>query len=375
MIVGVELRPVDTLFLRGGTPFAAGETPQEDVRSLFPPNPPTVVGAMRAALARCNGWSGRGRWPERLDAVLGNGPHLGSLASCGPFVLRKGRPLFPSPRHLLGPAETDGWRAVAFLRPGAEAACDLGPAVRLPEFPRRTSEERLKPARDRWLTRTGLQSLLRGELPEAGEILARRDLWREEERIGLEVDRGIRTAREGRLFSTRHIRLGRRVSLGMSIRGLPGDWTLPHGRLVPLGGESRVAEFSRWDAVELGIDVPSRAIESSGRLAVVALTPLDLDEAVAAGREPLEAECGLRVVSACLDRPFPVGGWDSLGRRPLPLRSLLPAGSTLFCEADDPRRLLRAVGAGAGLIKVGRRTDWGFGVATVGVWPEETEGK
>ena len=74
---------------------------------------------------------------------------------------------------------------------------------------------------------------------------------------------------------------------------------------------------------------------------------------------------------ACLERPHRVGGWDSLTRRPLPLRSLLPPGSTLFCEMADGERLAAAAFAG-GLARIGSRQEWGFGLVAFGVWPEAT---
>ncbi len=395
MTVGVRLQPVDTLFLRDGTPFDAGGAPQEDVRSLFPPHPSTMVGALRAALARCNGWSGKGRWPERLNSVLGDGPNLGSLRFDGPIILTEGerarshpqrgtsattskilRPLFPIARHLLGTVGTgaDEWRPEGYLRPGPAVMCDLGVAVRLPEFPRDAGDRKLKAAPDGWITKAGLESVLRGKRPGADEIVPGGMLWSEERRIGLERDLITRTAREGRLYSTTHVRVASGVSLGIRIDGVPSNgWTWPHGRLVPLGGESRVAECRPWNAEALTISSPLREIEAAGRVALIALTPLDLDEGSACGRELLDIGGGLRVVCACLDRPHGVGGWDSLARRPLLLRSVLPAGSTLFCEVAAPGRFGRIVRKGGGWLRVGRRTEWGFGLAAAGAWPNQME--
>lgn len=243
MIVAVRLEPVDTLFLRDGTPFAAESAPQEDVGSLFPPYPPTMVGALRAALARCNGWNNGKRWPKRLNAVLGDGPHdLGALKFDGPIVLQDGEPLFPVPRHVLGEAHNGEWSPKACLRPGSDVICDLGAPVRLPELPRDSGGVKPKPGSDRWLTKTGLEAVLRGELPGDDEIVPSRELWRQEQRVGLEIDWNTRTAREGRLYSTRHVRMTRGVSLGMRIDGVPENgWTLPHGRLGPLGAKAALS--------------------------------------------------------------------------------------------------------------------------------------
>ena len=368
MIVGVHLQPVDTWFFRDATPFTAQSTPQEQVGSLFPPHPPTVVGAVRAELARLNGWNGAGRWPPELCQVLGNGPDdLGKLSFGGPFLLRDGQPLFRAPRHLLGAADSNGWRPAALLRPGSPVACDLGDAVRLPELPDTAiGIEKLKPGDDAWLTAAGMNAVLGGGLPEAAEVVPSVALWEEEARIGLERERHTRTAKEGMLYSTRHVRPRRGVALGMHVAGVPAEWVRPFDRVMPLGGESRLAGCREWTP-ELRLDAPVERIRSARRVALIAVSPLDLDETVRPGA-PVVGLDGARIVCACLERPHRVGGWDSLARRPLPLRSVLPPGSVLFCEIADGERFPAAASAG-GLARIGSRQEWGFGLAALGGWP------
>ena len=400
----LRLEPVDTWFFRDGTPFTMGAAPQENVESLFPPHPVTVAGALRAALARSRGWNGLGRWPQALCDILGDGPdHLGRLLLDGPFLLREGHPLFRAPRHLLGFVAGNGagagsgengsgtWRPSALLHPGPPVVCDLGGAVRLPilaasqpgRAESRPVPERLVPADGSWLTGEGLDSVLRGSLPARSEVVPDHRLWSDEPRIGLERDGDARTAREGMLYSTRHVRPHRGVSLGIRVAGLPSDWT-PVGQLLTLGGEGRLAECREWaGAANVAFDVPSAEIEASGKVTIVALTPLDLSTEACLGRETFPVSSlerdriRLRVVSACLDRPQRVGGWDSVARRPLPLRSVLPSGSTLFCEVDDPAGLdsgaLANITAADGLVRVGSRQKWGFGLVALGVWPTPQE--
>ena len=109
-MIGVQLEPVDSWFFRDGTPFTAGSTSQDNVNSLFPPYPSTIVGALRVAMALDNGWDGCGRWPSSLNAVLGDGPQdLGKLSFDGPFLIKDKKPLFRVPQHLLGSRESQGW--------------------------------------------------------------------------------------------------------------------------------------------------------------------------------------------------------------------------------------------------------------------------
>lgn len=376
-MIGVELCPLDTWFFRDGGPFTRGAAPQDDVESLFPPYPPTVVGALRAAAARENGWSGAGGWAREVCAVLGDGPDdLGRITFDGPFLLRDGRPLFQAPRHLLGATEMGAWNPKALLRPGEEAVtCDLG-RVRLPTLASPPPDgDVLKPGDDQWLTPSGMKSVLRGKAPDVGDVVPRSCLWATEPRIGLERESETRTAKEGMLYSTAHVRLQAAVSLGARISGLPESWALafPFGQTTPLGGESRLAELREWDA-ELGIEPPVETIRQSGQVAVVTLTPLDVSHDIYSGENaPIPDLGGARVVSACLGRHLRIGGWNSLARRPLPIQPTLPPGSVLFCEVPEPARL-EEIASADGLARIGNRKEWGFGLVVLGVWPNREEG-
>ena len=373
-MIEIQLQPVDTWFFRDGTPFTMGKAPQENVISVFPPHPPTVAGALRAALARGKGWNGRGRWTKDICDVLGDGPEdLGALSLYGPFLLREGLPLFRVPRHVLGSAAGAFWKPSTFLRPGGSVACDLGEEIRLPEVVGSPLDVgSLKPGDRCWLTREGLNAVLHGHLPCRDSLIPDSSLWSDEPRIGLQRDSGTRTASEGMLYSTRHVRPCRDTSLGVRVTGLPRGWVPPFGQLVTLGGEGQLAECREWKA-DVALSVPMAEIEATGKVVVVALSPLDLPKNTYLGRESLDVLGNARVVSACVARPQRIGGWDSLARRPLPLRSVLPPGSALFCEIADLKRFAGAVAAGDGLARIGSRQEWGFGLVALGVWPDSKE--
>ena len=374
-MIGVRLSAVDALFFRDGTPFASEGTAQVDVGGLFPPSPESIVGALRAALARYNGWDGRSRqWPVNLNAVLGNGTDdLGHLRFEGPFLLQDGVPLVPVPRHVLGKTEGEHWRPAALVGPGSPVVCDLGDEIRLPEVVRNDqhlSPRDLKTGDGYWMRLDALQWVLRGELPPATALVPQDCLWRVERRIGLERDPNRRTAREGRLYSARYVRPDHRVSIGVRIHGIPDHWKLPLGSLIPLGGEGRLVDCEPWEARELGaVQVPLEDAFTSGRVMVIALTPLILGDLVCKGRAPITELGGARVVSACLDRPHRVGGWNSSEKAPSPMRSVLPAGSVLFCEVNRKFRLDASVGKATAFARIGQRTAHGYGVVAIGVWP------
>ncbi|MBX3197806.1 MAG: type III-B CRISPR module-associated protein Cmr3 [Labilithrix sp.] len=355
--------PLDTWFFRDGTPFDKKASPQEGVVGVFPPYPPTIAGALRVALAHANGWDGHSPWSRELEAILGDGPEsLGQLRITGPLIVRRSGPVFRMPRHVRGRVEADGrWRAHDLVRlSGAPTPTDLGHATRLPaELD--DGKGRLSPGEGRMTTLRGLARILRGELPSDDDVIVDDDLWTSEPRVGIERELTTRTAVDGALYSTQHVRARPEVGVGVWADGLPSNWSSPAGSLIPLGGESRLAACDRWDpAAPLWRDVP---IDDSGTFLLVALTPVLLERDVFLGKSELGFE-GARVVFACTDRPMRIGGWDSRRREPLPMKNALPAGTTLFCETDRPDVLREAMSDG--LLRIGRLTTMGFGLCAVG---------
>lgn len=366
-MTGLRLAATDTLHFRESAPFAPTLTSPEHHSGQFPPHPTTVVGAMRAMLARAQGWHG-GDWSPSIKAVLGDGPDLRALSFDGPYLLRDGEPLYAMPAHLLGAIEAGTWLPRTLLHPGGPALCDLGDKVRLPQpvtpLPHGV---RWEPGTGWWLTRAGMVAALRGELPADTEVVSTKDLWRDEHRVGIQRDDTTRVVQEGMLYTSRHVRPFDNVEIGVRIDGLPEDWRVGEDQALaaPLGGEGRWAGVRPWAGDPR---VPSPITETSERVAVIAVTPIDAGTGLDQPGTVI-AELGATIVSACLPRAERVGGWDSTqGRgRPSPLRNILPAGSTFFCEIADAERFATAVTGGTP--RVGQRQEWGFGAVALGVWP------
>jgi len=378
------LTPVDAWFFGGGQPYTRESSDQTNVRSLFPPNAPTLVGAIRAAAARAMGWDGASPWNADIVDRLGDGLDLGPLDFRGPMLLERNEApgdaasgnwqrLYPAPLHLLGKTvhEDDGetWNPKTLLRPGdEEVSTDAGqmrPPVRQKDVDGVSEPDGI------WVTRSGLESVLEGEVPDKDECVAGSELWGHEPRVGLEREDETRRVEEGKLYSPSYVRLEPGVAVGTAVDGLP-DVELPE-RLL-LGGESRMANLDTIEAFEPPLAPASRA-EEAGRVSVTLATPgrVDADtfEELRPGTRlggefgPLE---GYRVVSACIGKPTWIGGWHPTKQRPLPLRPHIPAGSTLFVQRPDDgdvATIHQMHGA-----TIGSRTDYGFGEILVGTWRE-----
>ncbi|GIX15058.1 MAG: CRISPR-associated protein Cmr3 [Paracoccaceae bacterium] len=345
----LSLSALDTLMFRDGRPFSQSDAGVSEATSIFPPWPLTVVGAVRAAL-----WQGLpgGKWDTDR---LGDGTDwadensLGPLAFSPPVVTKGDQPIFPAPLHILRGAAGE----LTLLRPGEELCCDLGKA-RLPQPAKVVAGAR--PLEGEFVTARGMRRILDGGLPEPGDIVAAREMFARENRVGIAIDAGTRRVRDGYLYMATHVRPHSDIAIRVGLSGWEGD--LPE-RLIPLGSEHRQAALAKCDEKKLAVcdeiklpGCPPR----EGRRVAVALSPVVLEKLPGRG----EDLAGLgTVVSACLGKPQRISGWDTHAGRALPMRLALPAGSVWFLEGADGDRGGAAIGLG---------TKWGFGALALGRW-------
>jgi CRISPR-associated protein Cmr3 len=355
-----ELTPLDTLFFGDGSPFNAGETGQMEVRGVFPPNPATAVGALRAAFARQLGWDGK-NWNGEIINKLGAGLDLGPLSFSGPYLTRNGVPLFPAPLHLLRSGEHLTW-----LESGEELRTDIGDA-RLPEIEKQyddSSGEEItgfKPLENAYLTLEAMEQVLSGDPPNPGDIENADRLWASERRTGIQRDAETRTTKENALYQIVHVRPKRGVALVMGVEGYED----PVPGLAILGGESRMVEISACESFAL----PQRPVLNSEvgtlRYTVTLVTPAWIQENDWSKPGGQLGSLPGRIVSGCVGKPVMIGGWDSAKREPLPLRPHLPAGSTWFLEAHEGEKeeIIEHHGG-----HIGEDGEWGYGQVLIGVW-------
>ncbi len=378
MIRHYRIRPLDTFFFRDGRPFEQEDEGMADIRSLFPPYPPMLTGAFRAAVARAMGWDGRDDWDESIKAVLGDGPDCtGKLVFGPPVLLREGadgpEALYPAPRHLL---RAGSGRSFHLLRPAGKSLRTDAGELPLPE----SREEGLKDCGGCWLDATDFARLLAGRLPQ--RLIPSDELWTLEYRVGLQRHVAKRTAVRGMLYAVSQVRLSdgvravgggatgsaAKVSLGLAVEA--GDAGPPDPEpLGPAGGFRRIATFDRLQKPwrEAGEPAPP----ADGRYIVVLLSPARFSDL--SWNRPGGTVPGLpgTLVFACTDRPVMIGGWDGRsGRRgPVALRAHLPAGSVLFLEGD--RDGVAALFRDRSRRSIGEAATAGFGRFVLGHWPQQ----
>ncbi len=366
-----QITPADSWFFGDSRPANAGED-QLDLQSLFPPHPQTVVGSIRAALARRLGWH-HGEWDERVKAQLGNGFDDVSPLRFAPPMLAIEREtespgrglqlLYTPPKHLLGEvkvgSEGTGVPQSVFyprdwLRPSTKRfITDMG-EVHLPLFPEQTDDadpKRLRTADEFYITTVGMQSVLVGDKPNPKELIHRSRLFAIENRIGID-----RNPEKRSMYSPGHVRLADGVSLVTGVDGLDDELELP--AVFPFGGESRQAVCQR---LRQAPTLP----QSQPGVCVVLVTPARWEDCWH-GARPGGSASGLHeslastVTTCTIERPTRIGGFDSRTKTSQTLQAYTPAGSVWWLDKpasppEDGRWLA-----------LGERTTLGYGAALLG---------
>lgn len=386
--------PDDVLFFRDGKPSTRGS--DHYLRSLFPPHPSTLYGAVRTrrlldgevALRGLDGMT----WRERvgpLEAELGAWGGFGSLALRGPWLLQGDEPLFPAPADLGVALEEDRQarfdgpprvQSVVRYRPDRPVTPDgegrwSHPLALLAASGKSSSggpSVEPRQAAGWYITPGGLAAWRRGGVPRPEDFVHSSALWTPEARTGIGLEDAKRSGKQGLLYTFGFIRLHRDVALGFEVAG---SGLRSEGRLR-LGGEGRTG------TLRPGAAFPAFAqAGGAGRQVAVCFATPCLSESggyppgFAAGRlEGAIGGCRCRLVAAAVPGFITVGGWDLARGRAKPLRRAIPAGSVFLFEpeADGPGAEAMAAALDGRCFcdfDDGNLARQGFGLAVAGVCP------
>jgi CRISPR-associated protein Cmr3 len=351
------IQACDTLFFRDSRPFLGGGS--NLARSLYPPTPHTIQGALRSAVLAASGVSweayrAQGVGSETLIAQIGH-PALCGAASLGELSLRGlfvGRmeaghvtPYVPLPadvrRTKAGSPEYFSLRPRRIVEgsvvwPAGRKLFPLWPpvmgATETPEDPYLLSQQALRAYLDG-----------RSFCPRP-----RREFVEGELRTGIAIDYDRRSPKESMLYQVEMARPEKDVGFVMGLSGLPD---LPDEGLLRLGGEGRGAHYHELCAIECGtFEALSLLAQPTCQFKVVLLTPAWFS----GGWEPGDGDEGwstlfgqpTKLIAAALGRPEPIGGWDLMAGGGhgwhKPLRAHAPAGSVYLFETTEPIRQIPA---------------------------------
>jgi CRISPR-associated protein Cmr3 len=361
---------------RDAKPFTAQQS--FVARSLFPPNPQTVLGALRTAALEHAGVDFReyaqGKVAEDIKARWGDPTRrtLGTLSIQGPFVARrtntngKVERLFRVPLDVVQhKADKKENRRYELLKPASSEdalgfECD-------PPFagwrPLAASEGQWLEDATGWLSEAVYGEYLKGKVPtptpqqvrDKEQVLDEEQVFVREERVGLGLNYERRANAASQFYQAQFVRLGSGIGLLAHVRAE----AFPDAGVFKLGGEGRSASYET-----VTFTVPSR-VATSGRLKLVLLTPAYFT----GGWQPATGDWsawvgGGKLVSVALGKPHYVSGWDLATQRAKPLRHYVPAGSVYFFEGAQLQDRAFTETPDNDL----DHTAMGYGAVAVGVW-------
>jgi CRISPR-associated protein Cmr3 len=397
--IGLLIDPLDPLFFRDGRPFEAAS---RGVSGL--PMPRTLYGMLRYHL-----FEQAGLKRNEIHTLRQKQDHplhwLSWIAVRGPWLAKPSKKsgkldVFVAPPAHVMQVGKKGEEYVA-LRPlpndvslpGWHMPTPYdGPPLR-PLWAGRFRED-LKPISGKLLRPEGLKLVLNDGDDLTNEHLIRQsELWQHEERVGVGIDAGKQTAKEGLLYTTSMLRLENNVvfyaevgierdmkEYGQKLQELLGD-----GFTAPFGGEGRrvrvqvMKEKYNWPKVE-GTPVEGQAGFFAMQISPTVLCPSKhhgSPEEERMGRWAPPNQLG-SLIAAAIPRSIPESGWELLGIQddngfrgraagmPRPTRYAIPAGATTFWQSGNgaPKEVLHRWQLGQ--TPLDRAA--GYGTALRGVW-------
>ncbi len=349
------LEAEDVLFFRDGRPFNAGE--DHHATSRFPPSPSVIQGVFRSHYLVHQGVALNDK--EAIRQLIGDGSDYKGLRLGAPLLARIGE---------------DGRLTRYFPTPADAYVVDENRGIIQPRQLVKFEHHRLAgqgfthlPAapKDAPITKGGLGVYLSEDNFAAyylhGKAVSAHkeaDLFVRESRLGIQLESGSRSTKEGMLYEAEFIRPCEGVGLLVEMDGLPG---FPTSGVMRAGGDGRALRYRVIQPPEPAVKFAHSGESLPVRFKVYFVSPAWFDD----GFKPkdwsafLEGEVNL--VAAAVGGYEVIGGYDMLNKKQKAASRWLPAGSILYFQSGGAVRLKQSA-------LTQRGAEIGCGRVIVGEW-------
>ncbi|MCB9452450.1 MAG: type III-B CRISPR module-associated protein Cmr3 [Anaerolineaceae bacterium] len=336
------LKASDVWLFRTGHPFNAGQN--DTARSLFPPSPLTVAGALRGAVIQKNGisWQDYSQATEDSEIVrlvgkrgLGN---VGDFAMQGPFIAcyepetNLFYRYFPTPSDIVSPEILDGESPqtktdTIILHP--EEKSNFYSSMELQPL---NADVDVEPHPGTWIREDVFTNYLQGIPPQYDRLVKSESLYTSEYRFGIGMDYRLGTVNreEGLLYQAEFIRPQPQIGLLVRIADIITENLGTEGAFS-LGGERHTANFKLLEDSEV---YTPPTFEPGGQFKVIVLTP----SYFTGGWQPADWSSLLNgdvtLMSAVVDRPQKIGGWDASAGEPRTMHHFVKPGSVYYFQGS-----------------------------------------
>lgn len=373
----INIKPVDVLFFRDSRPFARGS--EHFTKSLFPPSPQTLYGALRTKVLEDLGCDyeeyrnghlvlNKPNEIERVKEEVGLPDKTGTFRLKGPLLLNKDDAIYLKiPADVKEIKEDNEYQVLEPFNWGDfKVETDFTSMTNYPHL--RTSTP-LEDVEGYISLQTFNNYALEGKV---NEVISPQEIYSYEIRTGIGTEPASNTTKEGQLYTVGFVRMKDEWSFYAEIENLS---SLPSSGLIKFGGGNRVCEYATLDDNPLNhyaTNKIKKSIAESRRFKIVFLTPAEFNNGWISDRfdQNLELQLeGLKIklVSACLQRAEVISGWDLAKNRAKPLRKLVPAGSVYYFELlkGDVNELFERLN----LVNFSdKNSNLGFGLTLIGRW-------
>lgn len=334
----IFIEPNDVLMFRDGKPFSAGD--DHYARGIFPPSPSTFYGAIRSKILsekypKYEGYSRSGNIPADVKEEIGTPTSPGGLTITN-FLLAKKingiiTPVFPIPKDVVRLKEE---KTIFILKPDNELAGKIRTNISFNSItPLWLRNEKPVEEADGFIYQDMMEKYLQGVVPD--ELIDTDDLYQKDARVGIKKDRIRKSAATGYLYSVEYFRLKEDVGFVVELSRVK---SLPKEGLLRLGGDHRSAFYKETAFQMPDMEAIKRKAKDIKRFKLILLTPAIFKN----GWFPdwIKSESGvgdvngisLKLVSAAIGRPIPVGGFDLVKGMPKEMRKAVPQGSVYYFE-------------------------------------------
>ncbi|MEP0814908.1 MAG: type III-B CRISPR module-associated protein Cmr3 [bacterium] len=358
-----SLVPEDVLFFRDGKPFANFQ------KSLFPPSPQTVYGALQAVLLYqwCNDNGISGDIRKVVNDKRGPDSYH-NLVVRGPWLEADGKgDLFPCPADLWLEFKSGENRKKVLAAHFAKPSDGDGVGFRSDRFCGAVcASSSAKQPDGWWIDYAGLSAWAKGEHPSPESFVHSDELWTFEPRVGIEISPNIGKVEDSVLFGVEFARPLKKTDLRIRV---DCSEDLPENGIIRLGGEGRTVSVERAASPS---SFPSASVDAK-KLKLALVTPAIFEHPLGIFPRDFDSSTGefvlagvaLKLVSVAGGGYITCGGWDGASGAPTVLRRAVRPGTVYFCEllSGDPNSLLQA-----------KFTDYpedakkGFGTLAIGEW-------
>lgn len=371
--------PLDTWFFKQA--LAPDSLAAQELTSLFPPSPRTLIGAIRSAVGEANqvDWKAYrdGNQPN-IEKMIGKSdePTPPNAQFSGVFVVKNGKRFYPMPLNWLAKKDDKSKSYTLFkLTPSEDAmTCDIG-RVRLPLLSETDANKTAgaKPLDGHYISGENLHRLLGStshtESLKTDDVMSQSDFLTEEPRLGIGRENATRKTEDGLLYQTKHLRLKAGVSLELDCAGWQPD---KFNSVMTLGGEGRLTELKQTETKLLA---PIQANKTKGIILTLATPGLFSNGWLPDVFSPIQkdgVDCwqgkingiALTLHCATLGKAHREGGWDLQKHQSRAVESFVPAGSSYFCTVDNGD-IQQAINVIHGT-HIGQHTQLGRGLMLVG---------